>query len=355
MKNITLKESLQKRSMHFLKDIASAWKVKGYTKMKKDELVDACAETIQRDGIFEEHAFILSPKAWAFYKKVANSEDGICTKAEQLEYVISEHLGFLYSEKRDDGYWFAIPDEIKQIYDRLMSEGFSQIKDFADLVHQYAQAAVNLYGVISQEELVRIFNTQNEDQTNIDLNFAVFIKHIYIDADYCLWEEYIVHKDLEENDFESAKELIRDAGDKPRYIPQKAEFLHYSDWAYYENTKQLIDLSRFLLDKCGVSDNNINQLMYDFQWNFAQEESIQEHFDLLENNGIILDENQVNEFIRHIIECANNTRLWVNKVHTPNELVKFYKNPIQRKIQKIGRNDPCPCGSGKKYKKCCGK
>jgi SWIM/SEC-C metal-binding protein len=22
--------------------------------------------------------------------------------------------------------------------------------------------------------------------------------------------------------------------------------------------------------------------------------------------------------------------------------------------EKIGRNDPCPCGSGKKYKKCCG-
>ena len=30
-------------------------------------------------------------------------------------------------------------------------------------------------------------------------------------------------------------------------------------------------------------------------------------------------------------------------------------NP-HRKIQpKIGRNDPCPCGSGKKYKKCCGR
>jgi preprotein translocase subunit SecA len=25
------------------------------------------------------------------------------------------------------------------------------------------------------------------------------------------------------------------------------------------------------------------------------------------------------------------------------------------KGEKIGRNDPCPCGSGKKYKKCCGK
>ena len=26
-----------------------------------------------------------------------------------------------------------------------------------------------------------------------------------------------------------------------------------------------------------------------------------------------------------------------------------------RKGKKIGRNDPCPCGSGKKYKKCCGR
>ena len=29
--------------------------------------------------------------------------------------------------------------------------------------------------------------------------------------------------------------------------------------------------------------------------------------------------------------------------------------PIRRTSPKIGRNDPCPCGSGKKYKKCCGK
>ncbi len=28
--------------------------------------------------------------------------------------------------------------------------------------------------------------------------------------------------------------------------------------------------------------------------------------------------------------------------------------PIQRAQPKVGRNEPCPCGSGKKYKKCCG-
>ena len=31
------------------------------------------------------------------------------------------------------------------------------------------------------------------------------------------------------------------------------------------------------------------------------------------------------------------------------------RKPIRKTAaQKIGRNDPCPCGSGKKYKKCCG-
>ena len=31
------------------------------------------------------------------------------------------------------------------------------------------------------------------------------------------------------------------------------------------------------------------------------------------------------------------------------------KQPIRKdKNAKVGRNDPCPCGSGKKYKKCCG-
>jgi preprotein translocase subunit SecA len=31
------------------------------------------------------------------------------------------------------------------------------------------------------------------------------------------------------------------------------------------------------------------------------------------------------------------------------------RRPAQRQTAKVGRNDPCPCGSGKKYKKCCGR
>lgn len=33
---------------------------------------------------------------------------------------------------------------------------------------------------------------------------------------------------------------------------------------------------------------------------------------------------------------------------------KINPNVEPRRVEKVGRNDPCPCGSGKKYKKCCG-
>ena len=39
----------------------------------------------------------------------------------------------------------------------------------------------------------------------------------------------------------------------------------------------------------------------------------------------------------------------------PEALQRFMPTePVRRSAPKIGRNEPCVCGSGKKYKKCCG-
>lgn len=52
----------------------------------------------------------------------------------------------------------------------------------------------------------------------------------------------------------------------------------------------------------------------------------------------------------------------VNVVERPEERTDTVENKYAEekaktpvRSEKIGRNDPCPCGSGKKYKKCCGK
>ncbi|GEO82953.1 YchJ family metal-binding protein [Pararhodospirillum oryzae] len=59
---------------------------------------------------------------------------------------------------------------------------------------------------------------------------------------------------------------------------------------------------------------------------------------------------QGKDLIRHeasTFQRENGRWVYVDSVMNP-------KHP-PRQVEQIGRNDPCPCGSGKKYKKCCGK
>jgi preprotein translocase subunit SecA len=45
----------------------------------------------------------------------------------------------------------------------------------------------------------------------------------------------------------------------------------------------------------------------------------------------------------------------VAKVTGTNKDISLAKAPKRRDSEKIYPNDPCPCGSGKKYKQCCGR
>ena len=57
----------------------------------------------------------------------------------------------------------------------------------------------------------------------------------------------------------------------------------------------------------------------------------------------------INAEIRQNVE-----RKQVAKGEAVNDQNKIKKQQ-PKKVAKIGRNEPCPCGSGKKYKQCCGK
>jgi uncharacterized protein YchJ len=79
---------------------------------------------------------------------------------------------------------------------------------------------------------------------------------------------------------------------------------------------------------------------------------------------------QVNEVLQMVTSVANNIRIWENNGYTAHEIFEKYEKPNMKPLpdkpfvykggeqtvvkgEKVGRNDPCPCGSGKKYKKCC--
>ena len=80
----------------------------------------------------------------------------------------------------------------------------------------------------------------------------------------------------------------------------------------------------------------------------------QEGFDMFEEMNEAIKEDTV-KMLYHVLNPERVQRVRVAKeVDTVNPDTGKHK-PYTRKDKKIGRNDPCPCGSGKKYKNCCGK
>jgi uncharacterized protein len=56
---------------------------------------------------------------------------------------------------------------------------------------------------------------------------------------------------------------------------------------------------------------------------------------------------QRDPLIKKMLAFVDQAAVYWMERYTPHE-------PIRRSAPKIGRNDPCPCGSGKKFKQCCG-
>ena len=89
---------------------------------------------------------------------------------------------------------------------------------------------------------------------------------------------------------------------------------------------------------------NLNNFKYDVEFNENEQNQIAEIIKSLRNSqpevfGILK---------RRYKEVKNASKAIIKKFSLKE------KKEEQPKIE-IGRNDPCPCGSGKKYKKCCGR
>ena len=99
--------------------------------------------------------------------------------------------------------------------------------------------------------------------------------------------------------------------------------------------------------------------------NLAQRDPLVEYknegFRLFDSMLRSIDENTVNRFFKvRVVKREDQLRV---PVKTEKEQVKSLtdnrpgqvdkQQTVKRSSNKVGRNDPCPCGSGKKYKKCC--
>lgn len=284
----------------------------------------------------------------------------------------------------------------------------------AKLLKQYFLAFSNLYGICSLQKAMQIINRQNPGlklRSEQLLAFAdnyigdwkiIAPDEVYLNAPVTVpMRREIVNKLLVYyNDYGGYDYVRSHQADKDFYIPAKDELLNYAKREYFEATRYTYAMAQFLQKKLRISD--WQRKLLEIEWNIRLGDfDVQAFIDTIDSD--FPDFEMTQEAINLYTDLHNNTRLMLNRGYTASELFRRY-NPqgappksisfgpgIQKLIQsdelnaeeltrefnamdispdlrqsliseinkakqpKPGRNDPCPCGSGKKYKKCCGR
>jgi len=233
-----------------------------------------------------------------------------------------------------------------------------------NLLNKYAIAAVQLYGIISKVEFVEIFNSQNPEQTTVDEVFTLLLPYAIKDIRYCFYKEYLAQSQVVSIPDFFEQVLLEQSG-KQRYIPPKTEFLKYTEPDYLDETELPLwnKLEMYILEHLDYKDDIFEFLSELKTIALINSLPMAELFGLFSEYGVeFTSEEQLKKFTDLYIEFYNNKRIWQNKGYSPNQSQKEIKGQTPPRKpgeitvmppRKIGPNEPCPCGSGKKYKKCC--
>lgn len=252
-----------------------------------------------------------------------------------------------------------------------------------DLILRYFDAFANLYGIISMKRAYRIIEKQNPELNLTKEQFAEIVNDLdFPDKYYVIWsEEEVYDENADETDLFD-KLLISDyiltfgdpadyeklkfeQGDRPFYVPEKDELLKYEDDFYYERTKYVVNLENYLRDDLGL--RNYRGIVEDFVGMLTiDDDEPDEIISMLRRMGApkfkeFSSKEQAHKFFMLYTNLRNHTRKHTHRGHTPFELDDCYtvdgiiENSVPTKVSTPSKNGKCPCGSGKKYKRCCGK
>jgi len=245
----------------------------------------------------------------------------------------------------------------------------AQGKSDSQRVLDYVNGALNYFGIIYDDEMFSIVRQHlpvglNEQEFDRIVSKALkdkpddyyfsrhknFLYNVGIDDLAFIINEQssrpdIPYKPLTEKEALAAMNLELTSG-RDKYTAKIMRFLNSKGWTGNEVADQLFEI-----------DLKLN--------NGAQ------HPDLIKGFLKEVDftgEKELNQFVTMITDFINNTPLWILKGWTPVEIRSRFETPSSKSSKgesfrqatlaeqnrvKVGRNDPCPCGSGKKYKKCC--
>ena len=228
-----------------------------------------------------------------------------------------------------------------------------------DKLLEYCKSAMFLYGVINKETLLGLYNYYETNKV-----FYLQIEHWitkgnFVDSDFVYRDGYIISNWLKEDDL--WKSILEIQAKYAFYVPTKKEdFLYYGKAENQVPGKIYNELRAYLrTDKklseyyIGAVCNIVNDLIFaDYQKATILEKIVKLQ---MGSTYLFKTRQDIKLLSIYIDKIMQNTRLIRYRGHTAIELGLIKGDSIIGPLRKFYPNDRCPCGSGKKYKICCGR
>ena len=388
---VTLADILTEKTKAELLAAVKIWYVPCECRKTKATLIAALVEKMSTDGeVLSEVLLKMEEQTFRVFNRACEEGPQRIGIDDSYEADVIEDWPFFSIDRTSgDAIVVTVAEEIKSLYGKVYSSSFINARCRMDYLVRNINAAVNLYGVIDFGEFVGMFNAYNEnfvldeDCRELDekeLFNTVLYRLDAADSQFLMYSvygpmtgRYLASKEFKPDSSErwgtvqgAVEKFLENREGKPRWCPSYDEFMKYADEWYCEETSATKDLLGYLK---GVCKNELaaRLVLDDLHFAIMRGEGLQELLDRLEEAGAGPgDESELSRIGSLLAQMNNTTRLWSNYGHTPDEVVspsvqadmREHLEEAVRKIhrqEKIGRNAPCPCGSGKKYKHCCGR
>jgi len=253
--------------------------------------------------------------------------------------------------------------EIKELISELQSS--SDLKP--ELIGLTAEIAAPLYGILNFAELADVVNHYNPGANVLkDDIMPALISHIELsgeEVDYTIFEGFVVSPlilpnafEVNDADVELINHIRKEQKNHPRFLPTYEEFALYATPMHEMMGEEFNRFALFLeknKKRIGLGDNELGNAASTFLQLLKAGMEPRYFVEFFKEEGCTFNSKQfIDEMMVLATDLYKNTRMYDLNGNTMNEL-GVATVPEPRTVTKTGRNDPCTCGSGKKFKKCC--
>lgn len=357
-----LREICNNNTATQLKEIAKSHGLSGYSKLKKAELVDLLANHLLDYDTIENCLLLATNEELEVFKEVCQGEEKLLEE-DASNYIYFFMQGYYNINGKQQ---ISIPDEVKRMFPIIYSAQFQKKRTAFQTILDYCKAGVNLYGIVPIEQIRKMYNTNQKVELTTEELLNVVKKAQERNCEVEIKGENFIHELLTTN--ENAYEtLLKKQGNKSFYVPSKSEFLNYANEMYIEKNEYYERIAAFLKTVLFMNEEMVGAFVYEVECMYSEGKDSTEILSGLEKQGLeFTTKEEKQAVLNEIANYTNYIRLWENRgnnkvelglASNPSNVVNFQQasKTIVRSEKKVGRNDLCPCGSGKKYKFCCGR